>query len=280
MKNINFDMVIIGHMSRDIIVIDGKTEICPGGSAYYAAFPPKYLNIKYLVITKLALKDYYLLGDFWENSIPVLPIADEKSIVMEDRFEKQGKYIRKSTVKSTASPFSLSEIPVEKAKIFYLAGLIYGELPESLILQLSKRGKIALDIQSYLRNLTEKGEIELRDWKLKEKYLSRIFYLKADMEEAQILTGRKKIDSVISNIISLGVKEVIITDNSGVYASDGKNTYFYSFGEYNIEGRQGRGDTCFSSYLSARLNSGIKESLKISADITSKKLKEKGPYSG
>lgn len=273
-------MVIIGHMSKDIIVINGKIEICAGGSAYYAAFPAKYLNINFLVITKLALEDYYLLDDFWTNGIPVLTIADKKSTVMEDRFEKQNEYIRKSIVKSVASPFKLSEIPIEKAKIFYFAGLIYGEISESLIVRLAARGRIALDIQTYLRHLTDKGKIVMTSWKLKKKYLSHIYYLKADMEEAQILTNMKKINSIINYIIGLGVKEVIITDSKGVYASDGVNTYFYSFGTYSIEGRQGRGDTCFAAYLSARLSKGIKESVEISAEITSKKLQKRGPYLG
>ena len=56
MENIKYDMVIIGHMSKDIVIIDGKTEVCSGGSAYYAAFPPKYLKVNFLVITKLHWK--------------------------------------------------------------------------------------------------------------------------------------------------------------------------------------------------------------------------------
>ena len=280
MENIKYDMVIIGHMSKDIVIIDGKTEVCSGGSAYYAAFPPKYLKVNFLVITKLALEDYYLLEDFWKNAIPVFPIADKYSTVMEDRFKKKDGYVRKSTVISSASPFKLSEIPVEKAQIFYLAGLMYGEIPENLIVRLEERGRVALDIQVFLRHITAKGEIVLRDWKLKRKYLPYIFYLKADMEEAKILTGLDKIDSIAKYIISLGVKEVIITDKNGVHVSDSRNTYFYPFEAYSIEGRQGRGDTCFSSYLGARISKSIEESAKISAEITGRKLKKKGPYSG
>ena len=50
------DLVLIGHLSKDIIIIDDERKhSAVGGSVYYAAFAAKPAGIQLLVITKLAI---------------------------------------------------------------------------------------------------------------------------------------------------------------------------------------------------------------------------------
>ncbi|KKK84466.1 hypothetical protein LCGC14_2783070, partial [marine sediment metagenome] len=75
----HLDMVIVGHLSRDIIVVDGGRQEATGGAVYFAAFAAKPACSKILVITKLALADVDLLSDFWQKGIPVLPLLSLKT---------------------------------------------------------------------------------------------------------------------------------------------------------------------------------------------------------
>lgn len=276
----NYDLVLIGHVSKDIIVIDGERKhSAVGGSVYYAAFAAKPAGIQLLVITKLAIQDYGMLCDFWQHAMPVLPLFCRQTTVMEDIFEKQNNYSRRSRILSLASPFTAEDIPVESAKIYLIAGLLYGEVPETLIEELSGRGKVALDAQTYLRRL-DGPELVHEDWGEKEKYLPLIDFFKADLDEAKILTGEDSLEAILEKIHAWGVKEAMITEKSGVTVSDGTTRLFAPFPSYTIESRSGRGDTCFASYLSWRIQHSPAESLEHAARITSKKLQRPGPYIG
>jgi sugar/nucleoside kinase (ribokinase family) len=47
-----------------------------------------------------------------------------------------------------------------------------------------------------------------------------------------------------------------------------------------VQGRTGRGDTTFGSYLARRLECGVVESLKFAAALASIKMERPGPFSG
>lgn len=272
------DLVLIGHLSKDIIIIDDERKhSAVGGSVYYAAFAAKPAGIQLLVITKLAIQDYGMLGDFWQHAVPVLPLFCGQTTMMEDIFGKHNNYTRRSRILSLASPFTAEDIPVKAAKIYLIAGLLYGEVPEPLIEELSGRGKVAVDAQTFLRR-RDGMELVHEDWGKKEEYLPLIDFFKADIDEAKILTGEESLEAILEKLHTWGVKEAMITETSGVTVSDGTARLFAPFPSYNIESRSGRGDTCFASYLSWRIQNSPAASIEYAAQITSKKLQRPGPY--
>lgn len=274
----DLELVIIGQLSKDILVIDGQPrEPALGGSVYYAAFAARPAGVRVLVIPKLALRDWELLSEFWAQGLAVLPIYCSRTTVMEDIFEKERGYARWSRILELAAPFSSEEIPVREAEIFYLAALIYGEIPEPLMAELAERGKIALDAQAVLRHLA--GErVVYRDWERKEERLAKVHFLKADLEEARLLTGALTIEKILARIHQWGVREAVITDQGGVTVSDGARVLFRPFPPYAVEARSGRGDTCFAAYLSWRLRHDLPDSVEHAARITARKLERPGPY--
>lgn len=271
------DMVIIGHTSKDIISIDSRERAETGGAVYFASFAARPAGIRLLVITKLSLRDYGLLDEFWIQGIPVLPIFCKSSTAMIDSFDRSSGYKRKTRLISRARPFKLSDIPVQSAGIYYLGALMYGEIPEPLIEDLADRGKVALDAQGVLR-VSRRGSLLMRDWKYKTRYLPSIYFLKADLDEARLLTGLELKEDICRKIHEWGVRELVLTENRGVTVSDGSNMHFLPFCDYAIEARSGRGDTCFASYLSARLNHPVEKALKHCQEITISKLRAPGPY--
>jgi sugar/nucleoside kinase (ribokinase family) len=273
------DMVIIGHVSKDIITIDRRERRETGGAVYFASFAAKPSGVRILVITKVAIRDYALLDDFWAHGIPVLPIACSRTTAMMDSFSEEDGYERTSRIITRAQPFKLRDIPVLNAGVYYLGALMFGEIPETLIEALAGRGKVAIDVQGVLRVC--KGKLlVMRDWKHKKRFLPHIHFLKADLDEARLLTGHKSIEDISSRIHEWGVKELLVTEDGGVTVSDGSSRHFLPFHEYKIEARSGRGDTCFASYLSYRLNHSIEEAMHFCQEITNSKLRAPGPYRG
>jgi hypothetical protein len=151
------DLVIIGQISKDIILIDGRAETAPGGGVLYASYAATATGAEILAVTKLAAEDAGLLSGFRERGIPVLDLPSPATTVMEDRFEAASGHRRRSRILSQATPFSLSEISVSRAGIYYLTALMHGEIPEAMIAELAGRGRVALDVQGFLRH--REGEL-------------------------------------------------------------------------------------------------------------------------
>lgn len=78
----------------------------------------------------------------------------------------------------------------------------------------------------------------------------------------------------------LGASEIVITHHSEVIAYDGFTFYHYPIKAKNLSGRTGRGDTCFSAYLSERLSEDMEHSLLFATALTSIKLANSGPFRG
>jgi sugar/nucleoside kinase (ribokinase family) len=278
LKQKPFDLVIVGHISKDIIIIDERKELSAGGSVYYAALAAKPAGCDILAITKLAFADVDLLHGFWRSSVPVLPLFCPQTTAMEDRFSSRDGYVRSSKILSLAEPFKRREFLKLKARVVYIAALMRGEIANDLIESLSHGAKIALDVQGVLR-VREQNALIMQDWKEKERLLSCVHFLKADRDEAKLLTGLQDYEEIISCIHGWGVKEILITDDEGVTVSDGKSISNRTFQEYRIEARTGRGDTCFGSFLSWRVSHGVEESIDHCVRITNRKLQNPGPYS-
>ena len=103
-------------------------------------------------------------------------------------FKRTTWITRKVRLISQADPFNPADIPDVETRIFYLAGLFVGEMPDSLIVHLSQKGRSALDLQAKLRS-SEEGDFSFKDWPDKEKVIPRVTYLKADSLESEVVTG-------------------------------------------------------------------------------------------
>jgi sugar/nucleoside kinase (ribokinase family) len=77
-----------------------------------------------------------------------------------------------------------------------------------------------------------------------------------------------------------GAKEIMITHNTEVLIYNGRDFYVEPLKPRNLSGRTGRGDTCFSAYITERLNKGIEESLLYAAALVSLKMESPGPFAG
>ena len=274
-----YDIVIIGHVASDILIYKGEASGFIGGGAYFSAFAARRSDVRFCVITKLAPKDFGILDGLKKDGIEVTAIPSLRTTSIENVFETDDVDRRKVRLLAQAGPFYPENIPEAETKVYSLTGLFTGEIPDSLIVHLARKGAVALDLQGKLR-CSEAGSFVFKDWPGKEKYLPLVTYLKADSLESEVVTGTPDREEAARILHRLGAKEVMVTHSSEVIIFNGEKMFHAPFNPDNLSGRTGRGDTCFISYVCWRRTHGIDESLRYAAALTSLKMEKPGPFLG
>jgi sugar/nucleoside kinase (ribokinase family) len=303
-----YDIIIMGHVSKDIIVDHlGKEERLWGGALYYSAITAAAAGAKVLAITKCAREDMASLNFMRITPNLDLVVAESPATTsILNVFKSADRERRDTTLLSRAAPFAAVDIPESaNAPIIDLAGLFVGELPDSLIAQLSQRAKVAVDAQGLLRTAMPDGSMLFRNWAAKKDLMRHVSYFKADAAEAEILTGLSGLgnprgltdreaaakliagwagddaaDSGKASADAAGDPEVMITHNTEVIVFAEGAIHRAPFTPSNLSGRTGRGDTTFSSYLIWRREHSPEESIRFAAALCSMKMEKPGPFTG
>lgn len=271
----------MGHISIDENIYQEETVKETGGAVVYSSCSSYAIGHKTGILTKLSFKDRKRLEIF---SIPKedITVLDSKNTTsIRNIYHTEDRERRTCTALSIADPFKISDIPDNiDSRIFHFAGLISGEFDNEMIKFLGNRGKIALDVQGFLRAVRKSNEMIFKDWRKKKEYLPCIDYLKTDAAEAEIMTGTSERKKAAEILFSWGAKEIIITHSEEVLLYDGKKHYTCPLKPRNLSGRSGRGDTYFSAYITERLNKGIEDSLLFASALVSLKMERPGPFKG
>jgi sugar/nucleoside kinase (ribokinase family) len=113
-----------------------------------------------------------------------------------------------------------------------------------------------------------------------EEGLAHVTCLKVDRAEAEHMTGETDLESAVRRLAQYGPHEILATQSSGltVYA-DGR-VCWAPFTPRSLEGRTGRGDTCFATYMGKRLSASPAEATRFAAAVTTLKQEKPGPWRG
>jgi sugar/nucleoside kinase (ribokinase family) len=274
-----YDTFIIGHISKDEIIFEETLERNIGGAVIYSSYAAKAGGSKVGVMTKTSREDIGLLDNFNVEKEDVYFLPSKATTSIRNVYLSADRERRICTAISIADPFNVEELEGIDSKLYHLAGLIAGEFNGEMIKTLSQRGLVAVDVQGFLRN-AENGSMVFRDWADKKIYLPFIDFLKTDAAEAEIMTGTVDRKEAAKMLYGWGAKEIMITHNTEVLIYNGSAFYVEPLKPRNLSGRTGRGDTCFSAYITERLNKGIEESLLYAAALVSLKMESPGPFAG
>ena len=223
-----YDAFLIGNITIDEIQeVDGTSFPLYGGSVLFGSYGAHAMGFDIGVLTKMT-KDQ-------EKILDLIAVPKEEVVFIESKANTQlvYKYITKSReireviVHSIADEIKISDIPEDiNSKVFHLGGSMYGEFEDGMIEALSKRGKVAVDLQAYLRKLDEsRGLLHLTDYEHKLRDLPFIDFLKADATEAEIITGKTDCIEAAKIMNEWGAKEILVTQNTEIYVYDGENAY-------------------------------------------------------
>ncbi|MBC7083329.1 MAG: carbohydrate kinase [Firmicutes bacterium] len=274
-----YDLLIIGHVTRDIQEYQGKRTKFTGGAAFFSPIAASRSKAKVCVVTKMAEEHQGVLDILRNEGIDVICLPSSRTTSIENTFISDDVDKRRVRLLSQADPFTIDDLPDVSARIYDLAGLFIGEIPPEMIAHLAPKGPVALDMQAMLR-YSEGEKFGFRDWPEKREYLPMVTYLKADSQESEVCTGTADRERAARILFDLGAKEVMITHASEVIVYDGRRIYRAPFNPANLSGRNGRGDTCFASYMTWRFEHDVEESVRYAAALTSIKMEKFGPFSG
>lgn len=278
----HYESVIIGHITKDYNIDheNNVSEIC-GGAVLFSSASAYALGHKVAAVTRLNKKDFDRVQAFTLPEEDIYIIESENSSTMRNQYFTADKERRNSVCLSVGTPFEKTDIDNLNADIYHFAGLVYGDFPNELVKSCAEKGKVAVDVQEYLRHVSaEDGTMFFEDWADKKEMLPFVTFLKTDAAEAEILTGTADRAEAAKILHSWGAKEILITHNSEVLVYDGEKIYTCPIKARNLSGRTGRGDTTFAAYITERLSNGIEQALVNATATVSLKMETPGAFTG
>jgi len=276
-----YDSFVIGHISIDENTYQGEAVKEIGGAVFYSSCASYAIGHKIGILTKLSPRDRKYLEAFIIPQENITALDSRNTTSIRNIYHSADRERRTCTALSIADPFTIDDVPDNIAsQIYHFAGLISGEFDSEMIRFLHNKGKVALDVQGFLRVVMENKEMVFIDWEKKKEYLPYIDYLKTDAAEAEIMTGTKDRKKAAEILFGWGTKEIMITHNKEVLIYNGKKHYTFPLKPRNLSGRSGRGDTCFSAYITERADKEIEEALLFAAALVSLKMGSPGPFRG
>ncbi len=289
-----YDIVFIGHYTRDTIIYPHATRLVHGGGYYFGAAVAAQMGLRVAVVTRLSREHWEAVGLLERLGVTMLaretPASSELSLI----YPTGNLDERRLELSSWAGPFEPADLAGVEARAYMVAASsLRGEIPLALIEALAQRGAIiGLDVQGYMRvpqdpaawaRVREDGVkqavvLEHDDWPGKEAVLRHVTVLKTDANEAARLTGEADRAAAARRLAALGPAEVLVTSSAGVLLCRDGEIMEAPFVPAALRGRSGRGDTCAGAYLARRLSAPPAEALFWAAAVTSLKLEEEGPF--
>ena len=277
----SYDTFIMGHISIDENIYQREALKEIGGAVIYSSCASYAVGHKTGILTKLSFQDKDCLKAFIIPEEDIFALGSQNTTSIRNIYHSADRERRICTALSVADPFTADDIPNNiTSHIYHFAGLISGEFDNKMIKFLHNKGKIALDVQGFLRTVGKNKEMVFKDWQEKIEYLPCIDYLKTDAAEAEIMTGVKDRKIAAEILFGWGAKEIMVTHNKEVLIYNGKKHYTCPLKPKNLSGRSGRGDTCFSAYITERADKEIEEALLFAAALVSLKMEKPGPFKG
>ncbi len=273
-----YDIVFLGHYTKDTIVSESGTRIVNGGAVFYGANVATRMGLKTAVVTRLAREDFGVVEEVERLGVRVFAKETPKSTCLRLEYPSSNVDERVIRVASNAGPFTPREVEHIETRAAAIGGSMRGEISLEVMRKLAqKTDRIAADAQSFVR-INLEGTLVSAEWPEKQAVLAFVHTLKADAVEAELLTSSADIREAAKLLHELGPQEIVLTHRDGLLVYDGDQFHEAGFFPRALVGRSGRGDTCIASYMASRLNASPAEATIWAAAVTSLKMEAEGPF--
>lgn len=281
MNSPDVDIMMIGHFAKDTLVVDGDSKVAPGGAVYYGSIALRRMDVSTAVVTRLHPNDFALLDELKQEGVRVFAAAAPETSGIENIYDSADMERRVCKLVAFAGPFRQEEIPAISARAYLVTPIIAGEVDLPLLKSLAARGPVGLDVQGFVR-VREDGHLVFRQWPDMAEGLAHVTYLKVDRAEAELLTGQTDLRVAARQLAAYcpSESEIVVTQSSGVTVYAGGRIYEAPFAPRSLDGRTGRGDTCFATYVGKRLSASPEEAARFAAAVTTLKQEQPGPWRG
>ena len=274
----HYDIAFIGNYTKDRIIDSRGEREVDGGAFNYGANVASRLGLKSCAITRLSKQDIHVVRRLEELGVEVFPVYTPESTRLRLVYPSEDPDERRILVDSSAGAFEPAQVADLDAATAVVGASFRGEVGLDVLRTLERKGVgIALDVQGFVRSVHD-GLLVPEPWPDKEAVLAVVRFLKADIVEAEILTGTRDLRKAARMLAGMGCQEIVLTHRDGVLVYDGRRFHEAGFHPRQVLGRSGRGDTCLASYSCRRLAADPAEATVWAAAITSLKMEVNGPF--
>lgn len=276
-----YDICCIGHITHDRVITPVSDRHMAGGTAFYFSNALARLNVSYCLLTAVADGEVDAIEELRALDVEVKTQETLNTLYFENIYPENQDH-RTQRVLQQAEPFVVEGLNEIEAEYFHLGPLLANDIPLELIVQLSERSTVSLDVQGYLRKV-ENYQVYPVEWMQKQDALPFVDILKANDTEVEVLTGLADMYEGARLLAGWGVKEVVVTLGSrgSIIYTDGVFYEIPVFKPETIKDATGCGDTYMAGYLYKRsLGASVKEAGYFASAMAGLKIASAGPFSG
>lgn len=283
-----YDLVFVGNYSIDEIhTFEGPVQTLFGGGVAFSAMAAVWTGKRIAVVTRLAQQDADKLDRLRAAGIDVFVTYTPETTRHTVHHLSADVDKRRVRLITSAGPPSAGELDALEAggdgsTLLHLAALTDRETSLGFVEEAGRRGfNVSVDLQGFIRQVDpETGDVTYGAVADKEHIVRSVPRIKLDTPEARHLTGLPTAHEAAMEMERWGARETMITWADGVLVRYQGSTYSEPFFNRSVEGRTGRGDTTFGSYLACRLDHSVADSLRWAAAVASIKLEKPGLFAG
>lgn len=275
------DICCIGHITHDIIITPESESHLPGGTAFYFSKAINRLprRLSFCAVTAMSPNDRAVVDQLRSEGIDVSLVEASDTVCFENRYGSSPDD-RHQRVLAKSDPFTADSVAGVDAQVFHLGSILNDDFPLSLVEELSRRGRVSIDAQGFLRRV-ENGKVRACDWDDKLRFLSHTHYLKVNESEMEVLTGAHDPLDAALTIVGWGVPEVTITLGAAgsLILAEGEVYHVPAYKPRRLVDATGCGDTYSAGYLYKRLQGADPmEAGCFAAAMCTLKLEGSGPF--
>jgi sugar/nucleoside kinase (ribokinase family) len=276
-----YDIAFLGQYTKDTIVTKDGSRVVNGGAYFYGSAAAASMGLRVAALTRLAPEDFSSFRLLLERGVLVKAISTQKSTCLQLLYPSANPDERILSVTSVAEPFEPADVESISAPVWSIGASIRGEVSLTVLKAIKAKGaRVGLDAQGFVRVVRDGQLAYDTEWPEKAEVLRHVDVFKADVVEAEILTGTRDLHEAARILARYGVPEFVLTHGDGVVVYAEGSFVEAPFRPKSLVGRSGRGDTCLASYLAARISMDPEKATFWSAALTSLKMEALGPFSG
>ncbi len=212
------EIVVVGHLSRDLIITPDMKKESLGGGAAYAMLAPSIGALGAGIVTRVGSDFEQEYIDSLKNAeldLTGFRTANKHTTRFINEYDKQGN--RMQRVEAVATEIRAPDLQSQHlhANIIHFCPLL-NEVHISCVESARSYGSlISLDVQGFTRDLVG-DEVQSKEWAESDDVLRHIDVVKCDEKELELVTGMKSEVSAVTHILSLGPRIVLVTkDRTG-----------------------------------------------------------------
>ena len=279
------DIVVVGHLSRDLIITPKTDREALGGGTAYAMLAPSLNAFDAGIISKVGEDFEHEYWNTLESSGLVLTglrKSGSKSTRFVNKYDTMGNRVQNvEALAEPITPADFSDLHLD-ANIIHFSPLTAREIDIDCIRLAQSNAKVtSIDVQGYVRSIDSSGIVKPRKWIERDEILRLVDVAKFHESELKTTLDAESELSAASQILNLGPRIVLVThDTQGsvIYTRDSQITIPLVSANAQVDST-GCGDVYAIGFLLEYMrSSNLKQAGLFAATCSSFNVETIGPY--